>query len=163
AHLCGCPTGSRRWDIRSPEFDISVSEYDGRVAARARGAVPVARGAGRDGPGGQVLPRSGRTDATAHPRGAPRRGGALRRRPGAAAGAAADESVEPSRLSALVRLHRGAPRASRGLQSDRGPAGGEDPRARARAAGGQRGTCGRLLPDRRDAVSDVRYAFGLAG
>src|SRR5712691_2547169 len=60
---------------------------------------------------------------------------------------------EPSRLSALVRLHRGAAGASGRLQSDRRQAGAEDARARARATRGQRGTHRCLLPDRGDAVS----------
>src|SRR5207244_12077649 len=76
---------------------------------------------------------------------------------------AAAEGLEPSSLSALVRLHRGAAGASGRLQSDRGPAGAEDTRARACAARGQRGARRRLLPDRGDAVSQIWKTLGLWG
>src|SRR5439155_17770026 len=78
-------------------------------------------------------------------------------------GGATAEGLEPSRLSALVWLHRGAAAASGRLQSDRRQACAEDARARARAARGQRGARRRLLPDRGDGVSQVRKALGPVG
>src|SRR5581483_7688298 len=65
----------------------------------------------------------------------------------------------PSRLSALVRLRRGPPRAPHRLQPDCRRAGGDDARARPGAVGRQRRACGGLLPHR-PLVSEKRTNLG---